>query len=149
MAESADDTDVMLALRTVAHLFRRTDRKFQVQSDNNSDFADRFRDRLRDIIVKNRGDMRAEGLTILAAILSPRETTEPMRGLEAAENGLLFQDLFGNGDGTGPGSMAPLVKYCSLPFEDVAGNSYRVVAAAARQEWGVNAISKEVRFSFG
>ena len=124
-------SDSLLALQTVGHLCRNPAHRAALLADNNPEFLSLFYARLHDLVLNNRGDLRADGLAILA------EVAESDDNEGSAE-------IFGR-FGEGEEAASLLMKYAQMPFENVSVMSYEVLLRMARNKWGLQKIDNQVR----
>ncbi len=123
-------SDSLLALQTVGHLCRNPAHRAALLADNNPEFLSLFYARLHDLVLNNRGDLRADGLAILA------EVAESDDNEGSAE-------IFGR-FGEGEEAASLLMKYAQMPFENVSVMSYEVLLRMARNKWGLQKIDNQV-----
>ncbi len=139
MAQGAEDGDALLALQTVAHLCRSPAPKAALLGDNNPEFLGRSFARLHDFVLRNRGDLRADGLSILADLVTVQGGGD---GDEEGANKELFRRFGGDG---GEDGVSLLMKFAQMPFENVSVMSYEVLLRLAGQKWALEKINLPVR----
>ena len=141
-SSSSDNGDALLALQTVAHLCRNPARKLALLRDNNPEFLHLFFDRLGDFVLRNRGDLRAEGLAVLADVVGANSFSSSGGGEETEEraNDQLFAKFSSSGTESG---ASLLMKFAQMPFEAVSVMSYEVLLRMASQRWGLETMDRQ------